>query len=121
MGVGKFVLVIFLAPARFRSRTATSSARFGHGRGSINVASKEKHCSMGNVLDSGGIIAIRNLSLIEENVLDRVRNLNSLAANRCIDVERSEGRYRFRLDYWPYLGLGRCSCLNSRTGRTAAW
>ena len=49
---------------------------------------------MGNVLDCGGIIAIRNLSLIEEYILDRIGNLNSLAANRCIDVEYSEGRYR---------------------------
>ena len=45
---------------------------------------------MGNVLDSGSIIAIWNLSLIEENVLDRVGNLDSLAANRCIDVGFSE-------------------------------
>ncbi len=43
---------------------------------------------MGNVdfvelklLDCGGIIVLWNLSLIEEYILDRVGNLNSLAAN----------------------------------------
>ena len=68
-GIGAFVLVIFLAPARFWRRTATTSARFRHGCCGINVAYKEKYCSMGNVLNSGGIIAIRNLSLIEFQVL----------------------------------------------------
>ena len=76
---------------------------------------------MGNVLDCGGIIAIRNLSLIEEYILDRVWNLNSLAANRCVDVERGEGRHRLCLDSWLHLRLGRCRCLGSRTNRTAAW
>ena len=126
--IGAFILVILLAPARFRSRTATTSARFGHGCCGINVASKEKHCSMGNVdfvelklLNCGGIIALWNLSLIEENILDRVRNLNSLAANRCVDVECGEGRYRLFLDSWLHLGLGRCRCLDSRTDWTTAW
>ena len=50
-GIGAFILLILLAPTRFRCRTATTSARFGHGCCGINVASKEKHCSMGNVLD----------------------------------------------------------------------
>ena len=62
---------------------------------------------MGNVLDSGSIIAIWNLSLIEENVLDRVGNLDSLAANRCIDVECGEGWHRLRLDSWLHLCLSR--------------
>lgn len=98
--IGAFILVIFFAPTRFRCRTATTSARFRHGRCGINVSNKEKHCCMGNVFNSGGIIVLWNLRLIEENILDRVWNLNSLAANRCVDVECSEGRHRL--------------CLNSR-------
>ena len=50
---------------------------------------------MGNVLDSGGIIILWNLSLIEEDVLDRIGNLNSLAANRCVNGECGEGRHIF--------------------------
>ena len=92
--IGMFVLVILLTPIRFWSGTATTSARLGHGRSGINVAGKEKHGSMGNILDSGGIIVLWHLNLYEENVLDRVRNLNYLTDNRCIDIERSEGRTR---------------------------
>ena len=119
--IGAFILVIFFAPTRFRCRTATTSARFRHGRCGINVANKEKHCSMSNVLDNGDIISLWNLSLIEENILDRVWNLNCLAANRCVDVECGKGRHRLCLGSWLHLGLGRCRCLGSRTNRTTAW
>ena len=101
------VLVILLAPTRIRGRTATASARFGHGRSGIDIAHKEQHSNVGNILDSGGIIALWNLGFIEKDVFDRVRNLNSLAAIGCIDVERGEGRHRLRLCYWLHLGLGR--------------
>ena len=69
-GIGAFILVILLAPTRFRCRAATTSARFRHGRGSIDVASKKKHSCMSYVFDSGCIIAIWNQSLIEEYILD---------------------------------------------------
>jgi len=76
---------------------------------------------MGNVFDSGYIILLWNLSLIEEDVLERVWNLNSFAASRCVDVECCVGWHRLCLDSWLHLGLGRCRCLESRTKRTAAW
>lgn len=69
-GKHTFILVILLAPARFRSGTATASTRFRHGRSGIDVASKEKHGGVGNVLDCCNLIAFKNLSLIEEYVLD---------------------------------------------------
>ena len=53
-----------------------------------------------NLLDSSGIIVLWNLSLIEEYILDRIGNLNSLAANRCVDVECSEGWHRLFQDSW---------------------
>ena len=52
---------------------------------------------MGNVLDSGSIIAIWNLSLIEENVLDRIRNPDLLDLTASIDIENGLG--------WCWLGL----------------
>ena len=106
-GKHTLVLIILLAPAIFRCGTATISARFGHGRSGIEIADKEKHRNMGNVLQCCCIIAFRNLSLVEEYVLDRARNLNSLAAIEGVDVESSEGRYWFRLGYLLHLGLGR--------------
>ena len=127
-GIGAFVLVIYLAPTRFWRRTATTSARLGHGRGGINVADKEKHCSMSNVdfvelnlLDSGGIIVFWNLSLFEENVLDWIRNPDFLDLTTSIDIENGLGWCRLGLNTRLNFGLGRCCWLCSRTNRTAAW
>ena len=88
--IGAFVLVIPFAPIRFRGGSATTSARFGHGSSGIDVSSKEKHCSMGNVLNCCNLIAFRNLSLIEEDVLDWVRYLNGLCANKRVYAEYGE-------------------------------
>ena len=71
-----FIFVIFLTPTRFRGRTATTSAGFRQGCGSIDVPCKEKHRDMGDVLCCDGIIAFWNLNFIEEDVLDRIGNLD---------------------------------------------
>ena len=63
-GIGAFILVILFAPARLRNGTATTSARFRQGCGGIDVPSKEKHGSMGYVLDCCNLIALWNQSLI---------------------------------------------------------
>ena len=67
---GTFVLVFLLSPTRFWGRTATSSALFGQGCGSIDIASKEKHRDVSDVLYSGSFVAFGYLSLVEEDVLD---------------------------------------------------
>lgn len=103
-----FIFVIFLAPTRFWGRTATTSARFRHGYGGIDVPNKEQHCYVGNIPYSGSIIVFWNLCLIEEDVLDCVRNIYCLAANRCIDVECYERRRWLGLLFWRNLRLGRC-------------
>ena len=45
---------------------------------------------MGNVLNCCNLIAFRNLSLIEEDVLDWVRYLNGLCANKRVYAEYGE-------------------------------
>lgn len=70
MGKGSLVLVLVTSPTRLWCSTATTATRLGHRCSGINVADKEKHCSMGNVLDCGYIIVLWNLSLIEEYILD---------------------------------------------------
>ncbi len=73
-----------------------------------------------NLLDSGGIIALWNLSLIEEDVLDRIRNPDLLDLTASIDIENGLGWCWLGLDTRLNFGLGRCCCLESRTDRTAA-
>jgi len=97
-GKHAFVLVILLSPARFRSGTVTISSRFGHRCNGIDVPCKEKHGNVGNVLDSCNLIALWNLSFIEEDVLDRIGNLDLLDLTASIDIENGVGRFRLGLN-----------------------
>jgi hypothetical protein len=105
--IGAFVLVILLAPAIIRGRAATTSARFGHGRSGIDVAHEEQHGYVGNVLDSCNLIAFWNLSFIEEDVLDRIRNPDLLDLTASVDVENGLGWCGLGLNTWLNFGLGR--------------
>jgi len=60
-GKHTFILVILLAPIRFRGGTATASARFGHGCSGIYVPSKEKHSNVAIVKIGEKCLALKNV------------------------------------------------------------
>ena len=62
---------------------------------------------MGNVLNSCYLIVLWHLSLVEEDVLDRIWNPDLLDLTASIDIENGIGRHRLGLNTWLYLGLGR--------------
>ena len=76
---------------------------------------------MGNNLYCGGIIVFWNLSLIEEDVLDRIRNPDLLDITASIDIENGLGWCWLGLDTRLNFGLGRCRLWNNWTRWTAAW
>ena len=72
---------------------------------------------MRNVLSWCSHIRIRNLNLIEEDVLDRVRNIDSLHFTANIDIEGSLGSNW----QWLRIGLGRFRCLSNMASRASRW
>ena len=73
---------------------------------------------MGNVLNCCNLIAFRNLSLIEEDILDRIRNPDLLDLTASIDVESSLCRCRLGLNKgfqnWNLLVLNMAAWLEGK-------